>query len=95
MQKQPTVIVAGQEVVLGTHLYGVRWWAQHYVKRVPAFDPMYYFGSSPDNRLHYFRTYRDKAIVIKSRRELFASLLFKPFLLNLRKLETLVRMDPS
>jgi len=90
-QKQQTILVAGQEVILGTHLYGVRWWAQHYKDKVPAFDPMFYFGSSPDNNLHYFRSKRSNAIIMKTKAGLFCPL-FRPFLLNINKLETIINL---
>jgi hypothetical protein len=90
-KKQPTILVAGQQVVLGDSLYGIRWWAQHYQQKVPAFDPMFYFGSSPDNKLHYFRSKRSNAIIMKTQSGLFSPH-FRPFLLNIKQIEAIINL---
>jgi hypothetical protein len=67
-----------------THLMGIKWWVQWYQSDVvPKFDVMEYVGHDLDTGLYYFRVRRSKALMSKSRSQLYTNG-FKPFCLEFK-----------
>lgn len=84
-----TTTIGGVVVVLGTYLCGVRWWAQIFKNTVPLYDPVCYIGTAEDGPLHYFRSHRNGAIIIKTDCGIISPW-FRPFLIDIQRVENLL-----
>ncbi len=86
--------IHGFEVDLAYDLLGVHYWIQIYQHRIPAFEIFEYLGKS--NAMYFFQARIDNHIIYKTYDDLLNRNDFKPFLIDLRKLEaTLVKYEES
>lgn len=81
----------GHTIVLKESLFGISYWAQHYVT-IPRFEVFYYLGEEKGTGLHFFQSKSEGTIISKTIDELYRGVatdkhsLFKPLLLNMDKI---------
>jgi hypothetical protein len=69
------------QIILDTHLNGIRFWALHYLYRSPKIEVYRYVGYEPNTGRYFFQSVRNKSILHRNHYQLNESN-FKPFLLN-------------